>query len=105
DAESMAAEGRENPNGLLDLAGDLGDSLAEVLEAEGVATPPPEEQDFGEIFKAFQQKVDEVVDADDLKTHYELAIAYKEMGLVDEAVAEFQYVARDPERLVECSAM
>jgi len=99
------SEGGSDGDGLLDLAGDLGDSLAEVLAAEGVATPPPEEQDFGEIFKAFQQRVEEVVDAGDFKTHYDLAIAYKEMGLVDEAVSEFQYAARDPERLVECCAM
>lgn len=104
ESEPMLAGGDENPDGLLDLAG-FGDSLAEVLEAEGVATPPPEEQDFGEIFKAFQQKVEEVVEAGDFRTHYDLAIAYKEMGLVDEAVAEFQYAARDPEQLVECCAM
>ena len=103
--EEPATAGEDGQGGLLDLAGDLGDSLAEVLEAEGVAPPPPEEQDFGEIFKAFQQRVEEVVEAEDFKTHYELAIAYKEMGLVDEAVSEFQYVARDPERVVECSAM
>ncbi|HVQ31078.1 MAG TPA: tetratricopeptide repeat protein, partial [Vicinamibacteria bacterium] len=34
-----------------------------------------------------------------------LGIAYKEMGLVDEAIAEFQLAARDPGRLLECSSM
>ena len=92
--------------GFFDLAGEFGESLAAVLEAEGgTAAVPAEEQDFSEIFKAFQQKVAEVVDSQDFKTHYDLAIAYKEMGLIDEAIAEFQYAARDDSRLVECCTM
>ena len=32
-------------------------------------------------------------DKDDLETHYNLGVAYREMGLTDEAISEFQKVA------------
>ena len=31
---------------------------------------------------------------EDLETHYNLGIAYREMGLLDEAIGEFQKVAK-----------
>ncbi len=33
-------------------------------------------------------------DKEDLETHYNLGIAYREMGLLDEAIGEFQKVAK-----------
>jgi tetratricopeptide (TPR) repeat protein len=39
------------------------------------------------------------------ETRYNLGIAYKEMGLVDEAVAEFELAAKDRRRLLECACM
>jgi tetratricopeptide (TPR) repeat protein len=33
-------------------------------------------------------------EAEDLETHYNLGIAYREMGLVEEAIGEFQKVAQ-----------
>jgi tetratricopeptide (TPR) repeat protein len=49
-----------------------------------------EEADFADMLKKFKQGVADNVDADDYQSHYDLAIAFKEMGLLDEAVAEFQ---------------
>jgi len=43
-------------------------------------------------------KLGEDVDAGDVSTIYDLAIAYKEMGLYDEAIEQFEIVARDPQR-------
>ena len=34
------------------------------------------------------------LEADDVRAHYDLGTAYKEMGLLDEAVAEFQQALR-----------
>jgi pilus assembly protein FimV len=42
---------------------------------------------------------------DDSDTHYDLGLAYKEMGLLDEAVKEFEKVIRAPEREVQCRVM
>jgi tetratricopeptide (TPR) repeat protein len=53
-----------------------------------------EEADFQEMLKRFKQGVAENVDEEDFESHYDLGVAYKEMGLIDEAVAEFQKALR-----------
>jgi tetratricopeptide (TPR) repeat protein len=55
-----------------------------------------EEADFQDMLRKFKQGVAENVDAEDYQSHYDLAIAFKEMGLVDEAIAEFQKVLASP---------
>jgi tetratricopeptide (TPR) repeat protein len=42
----------------------------------------------------FRQKVNENIGADDPSSHYDLGVAFMEMGLVDEAIAEFQVALR-----------
>lgn len=49
-----------------------------------------EEADFADMLRKFKQGVAENVAAEDYQSHYDLAIAFKEMGLLDEAIAEFQ---------------
>jgi tetratricopeptide (TPR) repeat protein len=49
-----------------------------------------EQADFADMLKKFKQGVAENVDAEDYQSHYDLAIAFKEMGLLDEAIAGFQ---------------
>jgi tetratricopeptide (TPR) repeat protein len=66
--------------------------------------------DFGDagladIFKEFKKGVDKQLGKEDYDTRYNLGIAYKEMGLIDEAIAEFQLAAKDEGRLLECSSM
>ncbi len=39
------------------------------------------------------------------EAHYDLGIAYKEMGLLDEAIAEFNIAMQDPQRQVLCHMM
>jgi tetratricopeptide (TPR) repeat protein len=53
-----------------------------------------EQADFQEMLKRFKQGVAENVDEEDFESHYDLGVAYKEMGLMDEAVAEFQKALR-----------
>jgi tetratricopeptide (TPR) repeat protein len=45
------------------------------------------------------------VDEEDVDTHYDLGLAYKEMGLHDEAIKEFEKVIRAPGREVQCRVM
>ena len=45
------------------------------------------------------------VDEGDADTHYDLGLAYKEMGLWDEAQKAFEKVARSPGREVQCRLM
>ncbi|NIP59237.1 MAG: tetratricopeptide repeat protein, partial [Gemmatimonadetes bacterium] len=53
-----------------------------------------EDADFAKMLDQFKEKVAENVDADDVTAHYDLGTAYKEMGLIDEAIAEFQAALR-----------
>jgi tetratricopeptide (TPR) repeat protein len=59
-----------------------------------------EEADFADMLKKFKQGVAENVEAEDYQSHYDLGVAYKEMGLVDEAIAEFQKALRGPDNRV-----
>ncbi len=45
------------------------------------------------------------VDEGDADTHYDLGLAYKEMGLYDEAIKAFEKVLRAPGRAVQCRVM
>ncbi len=45
------------------------------------------------------------VDESDADTHYDLGLAYKEMGLYDEAIKAFEKVIRAPGREVQCRVM
>jgi len=52
-----------------------------------------------EVFQEFRAELGEMGDEEeDLETHYNLGIAYREMGLLDEAIGEFQKVAKAAQR-------
>jgi tetratricopeptide (TPR) repeat protein len=53
-----------------------------------------EAADFANMLAQFKAKVAENFDASDVRAHHDLGTAYKEMGLLDEAVAEFQQALR-----------
>jgi len=57
------------------------------------------------LFTEFRRRVDAEVGADDFRTRYELGIGYKEMGLVEEAVAEFEVALASPKLATDASAM
>jgi tetratricopeptide (TPR) repeat protein len=56
-----------------------------------------EQREFKEILEQFKRGIDENLDTDDFEAHYDLGVAFKEMGLLDEAIAEFQKALRAPE--------
>lgn len=90
----------------IDLAKELELELAEeeamVEEATGRGK---EEAILEEVFREFQKGVQEQLSEEDTDTHFNLGIAYKEMGLLPEAIREFQVAARDPGLFVECCSM
>ena len=55
-----------------------------------------EEADFADMLRRFKQGIAENVAVEDYQSHYDLAIAYKEMGLIDEAIGEFQKALGSP---------
>ena len=56
-----------------------------------------EDQAFHEALAEFKRGIDANLDAEDFQAHYDLGIAFKEMGLLDEAIAQFQKALRSPE--------
>lgn len=56
-----------------------------------------EQREFHEILEAFKRGIDQNLDSDDYQAHYDLGIAFKEMGLLDEAIGEFQKALRAQE--------
>ena len=95
----------------------LNDLAAEVdgLELHSAATEPPPAptrarspappansapdegsvEQLREVFQDFRAELGEMGEEnEDLETHYNLGIAYREMGLLDEAIGEFQKVAK-----------
>src|SRR5580698_4014160 len=67
------------------------------IVAAPAATPGTLENlnQLAEVFQEFRSELGEMGEEDeDLETHYNLGIAYREMGLLDEAIGEFQKVAK-----------
>ena len=56
-----------------------------------------EQREFHEILEQFKRGIEQNLDSEDYEAHYDLGIAFKEMGLLDEAIAEFQKALRSPE--------
>jgi tetratricopeptide (TPR) repeat protein len=103
------AEDVVSPAEGFDLESELG-GLFSAQPATAEESPATAGTDFGDaaladIFREFQKGVDRQLGKEDYETRYNLGIAYKEMGLVDEAIAEFQLAAKDESRLLECSSM
>ncbi len=90
----------------IDLAKELEEELAEeeamVEEATGRGKG---EALLDEVFKEFQKGVAEQLSDEDSDTHFNLGIAYKEMGLLKEAIVEFQVASHDPSYFVEACSM
>ncbi len=92
---------------------DISSSL-EALDSLEVRSGRSGEAEFGEVrsdadvdrvFANFRSGVAGQVAEGDSSTHYDLGVAYKEMGLLDEALAEFKLAAKDAQRQCNCFAM
>ncbi|MGH7671667.1 MAG: tetratricopeptide repeat protein [Gemmatimonadales bacterium] len=64
-----------------------------------------EEKDFQDMLARFKQGIDENIDEADFQSHYDLGVAFKEMGLLDEAIAELQKALRAPEGKLRTSEL
>jgi tetratricopeptide (TPR) repeat protein len=77
---------------------------APVQEAAGMMGAD-NEVDVDQVFAKFKEGVRSQVAESDSQTHYDLGVAYKEMGLLPDAVQEFELAARDAVRECPCYAM
>lgn len=79
-------------------------AIEEMLEAESIAEPTLD-NDVMDIFNEFKKGLEKELEDEDYETHYNLGIAYKEMGLIDDAIREFQASLKDPKRFVHSANM
>jgi tetratricopeptide (TPR) repeat protein len=90
-----------------DLAAELEQELSQedVFRAGESLLVQQAEQSLEEIVEGFKKGVAEHLSPTDYDTHFNLGIAYREMGLLDEAIGEFQIAAKDSSHLVLCCSM
>jgi len=70
-----------------------------AAKSEAPAAPSGESGPLKEVFDEFRAELGEMgAEDEDLETHYNLGIAFREMGLLEEAISEFQKVAKANDR-------
>ena len=74
------------------------------LPEEEMPTPTATEAELMGVFDKFKKGIDEKL-GEDYESHYNLGIAYKEMGMIEEAIKELQVAAKDPKKTVQSSIM
>jgi tetratricopeptide (TPR) repeat protein len=94
---------------IFDLAASL-DALDELEQATRSSRPPSslrnvDELDVDQVFAKFKEGVRAQISESDSSTHYDLGVAYKEMGLLPDAIGEFRIAAKDTRFECTCNAM
>ena len=95
--DEMAGGGEPTTDQSFALAERLADELGEPEPAE-----PADMVNVDQVFEQFKKGVEQQVSADDWATHMDLGIAYKEMGLLDDAIAEFRLAMTNPAKAAQC---
>ncbi len=67
------------------------------MRTETTTISDDEDETFREALAEFKRALDQNLPMEDYQTHYDLGLAFKEMGLLDEAIGEFQKAIRSPE--------
>jgi tetratricopeptide (TPR) repeat protein len=106
-AEPAAVASNDDSGEGFDLAAELEDEFdapSEVDDAdEGVGGTT--QAGFQSIFQSFKAGVKETLGEGEYETHYDLGIAYREMGLLEDAIGEFAAAMPSPTRKLDCLAM
>jgi len=89
----LEPEVEEEIEGPFDLAAEIEREVGD--EASAVPLDEDFQYSFDDVFSEFKKGVEKVVDKEDSATHFDLGIAYKEMGLIDDAISEFDIAAQD----------
>jgi tetratricopeptide (TPR) repeat protein len=86
----------------VDFAGELSEALSEDEEA---SLPLDLEPEVKQVLRELQRGIRDQVDAADYETHYDLAIAFKDLGLYDRAIGELRLAANDAAYRVRCASL
>jgi tetratricopeptide (TPR) repeat protein len=96
---------------MVDRAYDIAHALDEMdhaMESFGPVEQAPEmgsQVSVEAVFEQFKAGVAAQIAEGDAATHYDLGVAYKEMGLTQDAIHEFELASRDPTRECVCQSM
>jgi pilus assembly protein FimV len=103
-----AAESKDAFDLAAELAGELDGLEGGEEEAPAASAFDDYQVSVEEVFSEFKKGLAKIVKPEDVDTHYDLGIAYKEMGLLDDAIGEFT-VARqgcaNSKREIDCLTM
>lgn len=86
-----------------DLAAELRDELSAAPAQKTTATS--HDQSLDEIFEEFKKGVEDHEKKEDEDTHYNLGVAYREMGLLDDAVSEFNMTNEGEPKFIQSRYM
>jgi tetratricopeptide (TPR) repeat protein len=89
-AAQPAAHSEDEGKDAFDLAAELAVDEAEITELPEDSFVEDYQVSVDEVFSEFKKGLEKIVKPEDVDTHYDLGIAYKEMGLVDDAIGEFR---------------
>lgn len=103
-SRSAAAPPLSTEDAAFDIAASL-DALDDFDPVMPKAASPTEQVDVDQVFAKFKEGIKATIDDSDASTHYDLGVAYKEMGLSDDARSEFELASRDPQRAMMCHYM
>jgi len=111
-SEPLVAETKieeDEPEEIIEAVTDNGFEALSVEDMETATAEeiiePALENDVLEIFEEFKKGIETELEEEDSDTHYNLGIAYKEMGLIDDAIKEFQTANKDPKKRIQASSM
>ncbi|MDJ0852876.1 MAG: tetratricopeptide repeat protein [Myxococcota bacterium] len=90
----------------VDLAAELNMALDEGPDASsGSLGDLADDDGFTAVFREFKKGVKEQLGEGDHQAHWDLGIAYREMGLLEDAIGEFEQVMASADRRIECLHM
>jgi tetratricopeptide (TPR) repeat protein len=103
-AATRSGGNAEPEDDFFDLASELRDELSSV-PVPAASAPPAEDQSLDDIFEEFKRGVEQQAIKEDVDTHYNLGVAYKEMGLLDDAISEFIMTPEDEPKFMQSRYM
>jgi tetratricopeptide (TPR) repeat protein len=83
----------------------LAEKLADEVPAPAAASSAGGPIEVNDVIAQFKKGVAKQIDKNDSATHYDLGIAYMEMGLQAEAIDEFKLCLNDPTRTCSSNTM
>jgi len=72
---------------------------------ESAVSRQEDQVDVEEVFAKFKEGVSKQISPDDAQMHYDLGIAYREIGKLADAIREFEIAGRDARRTCICESM